>query len=309
MLFNALINSPVFKQVKQDIPEKLNHAYLFYSSDRLLNENIASLFCYAVLCDTNTPCFKCDNCRRIEMGRHPDLIVVDKPTIQVKDVENIIDQCILKPVFCDKKIIFIKNAHTMNEAAQNKLLKTLEEPNRNVIFVFSSDQLDRLLVTVQSRLKKIYVSLQNFDILEADFEKIGVSINVNDLDLTSIVEYSKNETYLNIVEKIKFVLKNLHNSSNIPKLSNDIVVSVEEKKLFLAIMYDYFSRTLKAKSGYKDREDDFVKDIGSQYSIDALIKILPIIQKAYYSLYRNVNFGYVVDNMLYEILKVRYLCK
>ena len=44
MLFNALINSPVFKQVKQDIPEKLNHAYLFYSSDRLLNENIASLF-------------------------------------------------------------------------------------------------------------------------------------------------------------------------------------------------------------------------------------------------------------------------
>ena len=70
-----------------------------------------------------------------------------------------------------------------------------------------------------------------------------------------------------------------------------------------------FSRTLKAKSGYKDREDDFVKDIGSQYSIDALIKILPIIQKAYYSLYRNVNFGYVVDNMLYEILKVRYLCK
>lgn len=309
MLFNSLIHSPVFGQVKQDIPDKLNHAYLFYSSDKLLNENIAMLFCYAVLCDNNLPCFECDNCRRIEIAKHPDLIMVDKQAIQVDDIGEIVYNCQLKPVFSDKKIIFIKNAHLMNEASQNKLLKTLEEPSENVIFVLTTDQPDKLLTTIQSRLKKVYVSVPNFDLLKKDFEKIGISDDLDNLDLTNIVEYSQNETYLNIVEKVKFVLNNLISSSNIPKLSSDIVSSSVDKKVFLTVLYDYFSRMLKVKNGIKDRESEFLKTIASQYSIQALVKILPIIQDAYYSLYRNVNFGYVLDYMLYEILRVRYLCK
>lgn len=307
VLIKSLVNSDIYRKISADAGAPF-HAYLFYGGDRALNDNVAELFCYAVMCERHEPCFECEACRRMALGSHPDVKVIDKPAIQVDDVTGILEECQLKPMYGDYKVIFIKNADVVNEQSQNKLLKTLEEPPQNVIFVLTTDNIDKLLVTVQSRLKKIHCAMSDFGVIESDLRAMGVVGDING-DLTTILDHASNESYALMRDKVERLISALTSSAVVPKLSSTLDVAQGERKMFFATMYDYYDRMLKYASGCDVPADDFLVRAVSMYTVPALIQILPVIQQAYYRVCRNVNFGYVVDDMLYEILKVRYICK
>lgn len=307
VLIRNLVNSDIYRKISADAGAPF-HAYLFYGGDRVLNDYVAEIFCYAVMCDRHEPCFECEACRRIALGSHPDVKVIDKSAIQVEDVTAILEECQLKPMYDEYKVIFIKHADTINEQSQNKLLKTLEEPPQNVIFVLTTDNVDKLLVTVQSRLKKIHCAMNDFGVIESDLRDMGVAGDI-DGDLTTILEYASNEAYAQMRAKVERLVSALTSSAVVPKLSSTLDVSPDERKMFLSAMYDYFDRMLKYACGCESRADECMVRNVSMYTVNALIQILPVIQQAYYRVCRNVNFGYVVDDMLYEILKVRYICK
>ncbi len=307
VLIKNLVNSDIYKKISADA-EAPFHAYLFYGGDRALNDNVAEIFCYAVMCDRHEPCFECEACRRIALGSHPDVKVIDKPAIQVDDVTGILEECVLKPICGERKVIFIKNADVINEQSQNKLLKTLEEPPQNVIFVLTTDNIDKLLVTVQSRLKKIHCAMNDFSVIESDLRALGVA-NLEGEDLTTMLDHASNESYARMRGKVEGLISALTSSAVVPKLSSTLDVAQGERKMFFATMYDYYDRMLKYACGSDVRADDFLATVVPMYTVKALVQILPVIQQAYYRVCRNVNFGYVVDDMLYEILKVRYICK
>lgn len=75
--------------------------------------------------------------------------------ISVDDVREIIDSLYLSPFDFDKRVFIIRDAHTMSEICQNKLLKSLEEPPKRVCFILCATQ--KLLATVESRCRKIEV--------------------------------------------------------------------------------------------------------------------------------------------------------
>ena len=76
----------------------------------------------------------------------------------VSDSNEIVSEVFIKPVNFDKKIFVINNFDVSTTEAQNKLLKVLEEPPKNVYFLLSAKRQDKVLPTIKSRCDKIIIS-------------------------------------------------------------------------------------------------------------------------------------------------------
>ena len=117
----------------------------------------------ALLCSApkdGNPCGVCENCRKAEKGIHPDLLTVTrlpddkgklKREITVDQIRDVVADAAILPNEAERKVYFIRDAGAMNAAAQNALLKILEEPPRFVAFVLAADNAGSLLETVRSR--------------------------------------------------------------------------------------------------------------------------------------------------------------
>jgi DNA polymerase III delta' subunit len=115
-----------------------------------------------------TPCDKCDSCRLFAAGNHPDYATVyrqlrrlEKKDAAAKDLSiDVIRQYLvapanLKPALGRGKVFVVEEAELMNAAAQNSLLKTLEEPFGRTLIILLSDQPESLLPTIRSRTQTV----------------------------------------------------------------------------------------------------------------------------------------------------------
>jgi DNA polymerase-3 subunit delta' len=103
-------------------------------------------------------CGECAACRRIQRGVHPDVIVIapgDTGSIKIEQVRDVIDRAEYRPFEGRRRVVIIDEADALMQAAQNALLKTLEEPRPASIFVLVSSIPDALLPTVRSRCSRL----------------------------------------------------------------------------------------------------------------------------------------------------------
>ena len=241
---------------------------------------------------------------------HPDLTLIDKPSIKVEDALNIVNKSSTKPIIANKKVFVILNAETMNETAQNKLLKSLEEPNENNVFILTSTKTDKVLPTIISRVSKMFVpKLTKQDKLLIKDELLKNGINVTnyletDTSLTDIIYCESSSEYKTTATSVVELLQNLNNSADIPMVASNI--GNVNKPLFLSIMQEIFLHALKNDNS---KFKNIIPIISANYSEKAIIKIIPLIEKAYIMLMSNVNFTYILDNLLFNILKEKFLCK
>lgn len=135
---------------------KLSHAYIFTGEEgfgkRLLAERVAA----AIECESEgeRPCGMCMHCLQASVGTHPDIIhvVPTKTRIGVDDIrEQLINDIQVKPYEGNYKVYIIADADTMNEAAQNALLKTLEEPPAYAVILLLAVNTGSFLQTILSR--------------------------------------------------------------------------------------------------------------------------------------------------------------
>jgi len=103
-------------------------------------------------------CGECSSCRRIARAVHPDVIILepgDTGAIKIEEIRNVIDRANYRPFEGRRRVVIVDEADAMMEAAQNALLKTLEEPRPGSVFVLVSSTPDALLPTVQSRCPRL----------------------------------------------------------------------------------------------------------------------------------------------------------
>ena len=86
-----------------------------------------------------------------------DVVEIDAASrTGVADVREIIENINYKPVSAIKKIFIIDEVHMLSKAAFNALLKTLEEPPKDVVFIFATTETEKIPVTILSRCQKFF---------------------------------------------------------------------------------------------------------------------------------------------------------
>lgn len=110
----------------------------------------------AFLCgEDKKPCGECKSCRMVFAGTHPDIITVspeeNKKNISINQIRNMRNEAYIRPQFCNRKAFNIDFADTLNAQSQNTILKVLEEPPGDVLFILQVKSRASLLPTIISR--------------------------------------------------------------------------------------------------------------------------------------------------------------
>ena len=136
----------------------VSHGYILSGEDGMGKKMIARSFAKLFLCEDpekgDTPCGKCHSCLQFASGNHPDVIYLkhEKPNvIGVDDIRNLNEDIIIKPYSSAYKIYIVDEAETMTVAAQNALLKTLEEPPIYAVILLLTTNGANFLQTILSR--------------------------------------------------------------------------------------------------------------------------------------------------------------
>ncbi len=145
------------------------HALLITGEEGTGKKTLAEYLVKSYFCkETNPPCLSCTACRLIENHNHPDITYIapeeKKKNISVSQIREIVVKAYIKPHSSDRKAFVIDKAETLSEQCQNALLKVLEEPPGNVLFILISNGEKALLPTILSRC--VTLSLLNPEIEE-----------------------------------------------------------------------------------------------------------------------------------------------
>ena len=139
---------------------RLPHAFLFSGTRGVGKTTIARIISKIVNCEkidlsNPEPCGVCTSCISITKEKNMDVVEIDAASrTGVADVREIIENLGYKSVEVKKKIYIIDEVHMLSKAAFNALLKTLEEPPDDVIFIFATTETDKIPVTIMSRCQK-----------------------------------------------------------------------------------------------------------------------------------------------------------
>lgn len=148
----------IVKSIKNAVKEnKVGHAYLFCGPRGTGKTTMARLLAKAVNCENpeNAPCEKCENCVAANTGTHPDIIEINAANeTHVEDIRDLIERSRLAPMQGKHKVYIIDEVHQLSSAASSALLKTLEEPPKNVIFILATTDPQKLLPTIISRCQR-----------------------------------------------------------------------------------------------------------------------------------------------------------
>ena len=135
---------------------RLSHCYLLAGPPGSGKHTLALILAAAMECTEGArrPCGVCPQCRKVRDGVHPDVVTVDDPARKIISVELIRKaraDVYIKPNEGLRKVYIIPRAMDMNAAAQNALLKIMEEPPDYAAFLLLTDGAQRLLPTIRSR--------------------------------------------------------------------------------------------------------------------------------------------------------------
>ena len=176
--------------------DRISHAYLFTGPRGTGKTSTARIFAKSLNCEkgpTISPCNECENCKNITNSIPIDVIEIDAASNRsVNDADEIIQKVALAPVQSRYKIYIIDEVHMLTNQAFNALLKTLEEPPKNVIFILATTEVHKVLDTIKSRCQRFDFKRITTDDIAKHLRYISDNegINITDEALSYIAQNS-----------------------------------------------------------------------------------------------------------------------
>lgn len=170
-------NIKVLKAMLED--GRVPHALLFVGPEGVGKAVVANVFAAGLLCtcDGLKPCGSCPSCRQARNMCHPDLIRMspDGASIKIDQVRELQRETALAPYYGQRRVGIIDAAETMTTQAANSLLKTLEEPVGDTVFILLSSARQQLLDTIISRCRIMPFHALSDDILSQALVERGIA--------------------------------------------------------------------------------------------------------------------------------------
>lgn len=192
--FDAIVGQKAVTQTLKNaiVQKKTSHAYLFTGPRGTGKTSAAKIFAKAINCQYSTdgePCNECETCVAITEGRLNDVIEIDAASNNgVEEIRDIRDKVKYAPTQGTYKVYIIDEVHMLSTGAFNALLKTLEEPPPNVIFILATTEPHKIPLTIISRTQRF------------DFKRI------NTQDIVEHMEYILKEIKIPFEEQALYVV-------------------------------------------------------------------------------------------------------
>lgn len=158
MSFNDINgNKNITERMSRAIKNRnISHAYLLEGDSTTDKIGLAENFAKAILCENTGEgdcCEFCASCRKVNHGNHEDIIYIKAEGNSIKDesIEELQSKIKNKPFAGDRTVVILQDADTMTLRAQNRLLKTLEEPAPGTVLILLSENAENLTETIRSR--------------------------------------------------------------------------------------------------------------------------------------------------------------
>ncbi|CAI2716870.1 DNA polymerase III subunit gamma/tau [Nitrospina watsonii] len=175
--------------------DRIAHAYLFSGTRGVGKTTTARLLAKALNCEqgpTPEPCDTCTHCIEIREGNSLDVLEIDGASNNgVAEVRDLIENVQYSTSSCRFKVYIIDEVHMLSRSAFNALLKTLEEPPPQVIFLFATTELIKIPETILSRCQCFEFKPLNHAQICAQLEVICQKENIN-IDEKSLEEIATN---------------------------------------------------------------------------------------------------------------------
>lgn len=301
----------------------VGHAYLLYGNDELMLTCTAKGMAEDIICEDSVD--KELAKVKIEHGTHPDVLILKQENkskiITVDQMEDILSKVLYAPMENSYKVVVIDHFECANVMAQNKFLKTLEEPPQGVVFILCCLGLKGILTTIKSRCQLVPIAkCEQNTIREYLIGQFGQKQGLEDVILASEgnlslaaklyqdddFESMKNICF-DIVTKMQNSSEVLYYSAQLLKYKDRVVesLSILEQVLSDVVKYQNGLSTLLVYSSERKRYEQS----NNKYSTSAVVEIVKRIGKARKKLKANCQTQGVVDWLLLSILEVRYQCK
>lgn len=146
----------------------LSHAYLIDNASTKVRQQMAIWLAQSQFCEhlqDGAPDQTCQKCQTIALGDNPDVLEIEteKQSIGVDDIKFFKKEANMTATQGKRRILIIDEAEKMTNAASNNLLKTIEEPEGNLMIILLADSAKQLLPTIQSRVQTFHLSNKSND--------------------------------------------------------------------------------------------------------------------------------------------------
>ena len=305
-----------YQLISQEIAkETLAKAVLIISKDNVYSYEFAKMVAAALL--NNGQQLQNENFARVEIGSHPDVKTYpQKDKLLVGDSEEIVLESYALPVLADKKIFIIKDFDNSMEAAQNKLLKILEEPPKNVYFLLTCSNSNLVLPTIRSRCNKYELAKLSQELIAKyvqgnDNASLITSLSDGYIGRAEFLSRFKNLQHL--FDSTVSVLTKMKTSKQVLLFSKNLLMYKDNFGLLIEIMSLALEDLLILKSGGSSVRLVTIKqeliNVQDEYSLKAICEIQSLLDKAVKEQSYNGNVTLILENLLLNILEVKFICK
>jgi DNA polymerase-3 subunit gamma/tau len=250
------------------------------------------------------PCLKCDSCISMHLNNHPDFIEIDAASnTGVDNIRSIIETVSFIPLIGKYKIYLIDEAHMLSKSAFNALLKILEEPNVDAVFILATTEYNKIIETVRSRCFQLIFEPLEIEDIKNQLQKICDNENIKyEIEALNIIAQESQGSLrdgINLLEKIR--LYDLYVSKdNVFKIlkyptNNDLKLLLiniinENFKDLINNINDIINRKLKVNKIYEFLLNSFISILDFKMDIKVQDMDLDII-----NLTKNIPINKIID--------------
>lgn len=323
-LEDILGNEHIVEHFKKAIENnKISHAYIINGEKGMGKRTVAKAFAMTLLCEEKgtVPCMKCHSCVQALTDNNPDLIMItpDKPTtLSIDHIrQTLVNDVELKPYSNSHKVYIVEDAELMNNAAQNAILKTIEEPPEYAVIILLTTNISALLQTVLSRCVKLDMQPLKKEVVKKylmEKEKVvdyqaDIAVSFAGGNLGKAIELSKSQDFAEMLDEVIQLLRYIKDMQ-----AYEVVAAVKrasEYKFrftdYIDLMILWFRDVLVYKASqnvneliFKD-EIQTIKKHAAKSSYNGIEHILEAMNKAKLRLKANVNSDVAIEMMFLTI--------
>ena len=224
--------------------QRLHQAYILTGSPAAPRAAVAQALCAALVCRQPTPehdaCGTCSGCRKLSGNNHPDFLHLqpsEKGTISTDAVREMTARLGLRSTESPVKLVRIDAADCMLPAAQNALLKTLEEPPGAALFLLLTTRLRALLPTIRSRCQTLRLGAappEGWEGVAAEEPLKSMLLAASDGEATRALEWLDNDDIADIWQVLQPALPPHTEITQVVQVAADL--GADRKRTELALM-------------------------------------------------------------------------